>query len=378
MGGPARRLPDRRAGWTGRAAGDTALRMQPAVQREARARLLYAWALLVRFRRTLLLALVVLLGSTALLWAFYEHEGKRLTFPHALDAVYFMLLANPTIEFPSERPWIGALFFLLPPLGFVVFADGVARLFLLMLAREQQSKEWISVLASTMKGHVVLCGLGHVGYRVLGQLRALGIPHVVIEQAEQGNFLKLARNEGTPVIHDDARSVEVLKAANIEQAQAVVCCTNDDLANLDVALDARRLNPTIRVVLRMFDDNLARKIEGAFGIQVAFSTSALSAPAFAMAALDPSILHGFYVGERLYVVARLVIGAELAGTTLEQLHDRRAISVLELERGGRVQAGLALGTALAEADQVVIQAPLDRFKEIRERCRPAPRPRVAA
>lgn len=351
--------------------------MRPRPPSTLRARFLYAWALIVRFRTTILAAAIVLFGSATLLWAFYEHDGERITWLHALDAVYYMLLANPTIDFPSERPWVGAIFFALPPLGFYVFADGVARLFLLLLAREQQSKEWIEVVASTLENHVVLCGLGNVGYRVLHQLNALGTPVVAIESREQGSFVKLARNEGTFVIVDDARSQEVLRAANIEKAQAVICCTNDDLANLDVALDARRLNPKIRVVLRMFDDNLARKIEGAFDIHVAWSTSALSAPAFAMAAIDPAILHGFHLGERLFVVASLRVGEALAGRTLTELAEQHAATVLELTRAGASQRGLGLGTKLQAKDEIVVQAPLESFRQLRVGCEAVPRPRVA-
>ena len=47
--------------------------------------------------------------------------------------------------------------------------------------------------------------------------------------------------------------------------------------NLDIALQARELNPGIKVVLRMFDPDLARRVESGFGIHTAFSTSALAA-----------------------------------------------------------------------------------------------------
>ncbi|NJL18652.1 MAG: hypothetical protein HC938_17335 [Nitrospira sp.] len=40
----------------------------------------------------------------------------------------------------------------------------------------------------------------------------------------------------------------------------IVIATNDDMANLEVALDARRLNPKIRVLMRLYDQQIAAKI----------------------------------------------------------------------------------------------------------------------
>ncbi len=61
--------------------------------------------------------------------------------------------------------------------------------------------------------------------------------------------------------------------------------TDDQLANLEIALDAREINPGIKVVMRMFDVEFARKVEKGFGIHTAFSCSALTAPIFAAAAM---------------------------------------------------------------------------------------------
>ncbi|MCP4250436.1 MAG: hypothetical protein GY778_25615, partial [bacterium] len=82
---------------------------------------------------------------------------------------------------------------------------------------------------------------------------------------------------------------------------AVIACTDDDLTNIEIALDAREVRPDIRVVLRLFDQSLASKIVNNFDIEAAFSASALAAPAFAAAAVDPSVRDSFYAGEVLFV-----------------------------------------------------------------------------
>jgi hypothetical protein len=51
---------------------------------------------------------------------------------------------------------------------------------------------------------------------------------------------------------------------NVKAASAIVCATDDDLANLNIALDARRFKPDIRVVIRLFDDDLVAKVRDTF------------------------------------------------------------------------------------------------------------------
>src|SRR6185436_18950844 len=127
------------------------------------------------------------------------------------------------------------------------------------------------------RDHVVLCGLGHLGFRVLEQLIASGIPVVVLEKDERGRALPAAKAMGAPILIRDMKEDQSLIDAGIRHARAVIIATNDDMANLEVALDSRRLNPAIRVVMRLFDQQIAQKISGALSIDVAFSSSALAA-----------------------------------------------------------------------------------------------------
>ncbi|MBW3575525.1 MAG: NAD-binding protein, partial [Actinobacteria bacterium] len=81
--------------------------------------------------------------------------------------------------------------------------------------------------------------------------------------------------------------LDTLIDAGVEHASAVIICTNDDTANLEVALDARRMNPRIRVVMRLFEQQLARKLSEVLNVDAAFSSSNLAAPVVAALALPP-------------------------------------------------------------------------------------------
>jgi voltage-gated potassium channel Kch len=156
---------------------------------------------------------------------------------------------------------------------------------MLMMSRRRGEKEWTRVMVSTYRDHVIICGLGHLGIRVVEQLLASGTTVVALERRRSARFIAQARDLGVPVMIRDMKEDQALLDAGIEYARSIVIATNDAIANLEVALDAKRMNPKIRVVMRMFDEKIAHKISDAMDVDVAFSSSTLAAPAVAKMAL---------------------------------------------------------------------------------------------
>ena len=92
-------------------------------------------------------------------------------------------------------------------------------------------------------GHAVVCGLGNVGFRTVQRLVAAGVPCVAVERREDSPFLDATRRLGVPVLVDDASRLETLAPLRLPTARAVLAVTDDDLANLEVALNARAAQP---------------------------------------------------------------------------------------------------------------------------------------
>ena len=88
-----------------------------------------------------------------------------------------------------------------------------------------------------------------------------------------------------PVLVRDMKEDQALIDAGVQHARTIIIATNDDMANLEVALDARRMNPKIRVIMRLFDQRIADKFKEAALIDEAFSSAALAAPMVAEMAL---------------------------------------------------------------------------------------------
>jgi Trk K+ transport system NAD-binding subunit len=153
--------------------------------------------------------------------------------------------------------------------------------------------------------HVVVCGLGNIGYRMVEQLHDLGVPLVAAELHETNRYLPAVRRLGVPVLVADIRLPETLQTLHVQRARSVVVVTSSDIVNLETALNVQVLNPDVRVVLRLFDPDLAARVERAFGIHISRSPSALAAPAFAAAAAGEHVLTTIAVGTEVLAVVRL-------------------------------------------------------------------------
>jgi voltage-gated potassium channel len=239
--------------------------------------------------------------------------------------VFMLMLGEPTAEFP-DRWYDQALFFLVPVVGLGAIADSVVRLGYLIFSSKRKLEEWWIMEASTYRDHVVVCGLGRVGYRIAHELRALGETVVAVDRNKEGLFAGEFLDLGVPVLFGEVRLRQTLEKANVLHAKAVILATDDDLANLDAALTAREIRPDVRVVLRLFDDTLARKVAGAFNLP-AISTSHVSAPAFVAAATGRSVLHSFQIENENFHVADLRV-QRLAGRTGSQIEKSFGASII--------------------------------------------------
>src|SRR5215510_1504608 len=68
-----------------------------------------------------------------------------------------------------------------------------------------------------MHDHVILCGLGHVGIRVVATLQKLGERIIVIDPRPEPRLLDEAKALGAEVVVDDLRKPVALDRANVKR-----------------------------------------------------------------------------------------------------------------------------------------------------------------
>jgi len=216
-------------------------------------------------------------------------------------------------------------------------------------------------IPSSIRDHVIVCGLGAVGYRIALGIAARGVRVVAVELKDNGRFVAPARSVGIPVLTGDASRPEVLADLGVRTARAVIAATSNDLVNLEAALNARAVRPDMRVVVRVFDPDFALRVQRGFSIRFTRSVSHVVAPAFAAAAIGSEVVATVPVGDRRVVLfARVLVmdSSRLDGAAvgpLDEIGARRVLGILGAD-GGPAEWHPAPDRPLRAGEEVMIAA----------------------
>src|SRR5262249_20635179 len=101
-------------------------------------------------------------------------------------------------------------------------------------------------------GAVLVCGLGTLGIECVRTLRGYGLPVRAVDRESDG----LLQFPDAAVVRGDCREAEVLRKADLETCRAVLLVTGDSRANIEAAMTARRLKPSVRIVARAAERSL--------------------------------------------------------------------------------------------------------------------------
>lgn len=288
--------------------------------------------------RIVFLALCLLIPATVLLFRSY----LNLSFA---DALFFTITTlHGEITLSDTLPEIKIYEILLMVLGSITVATVYSMLTDSLVG--SRLRKLLGGQPMPKGGHVVVVGMGNVGFRVADELVALGVPVVAVDAGSDGPFLSTVRTLA-PLVVGDARLDDTLLRAGLPKARAVVAATDDDSVNLGVGLAARRMNPKIRTVVRLFDPEFARKVERSLGVDAALGSSRIAAPTFVASALFSDVAKAFVAGDRLFVLLGRKAGAEWAGRGPAALRSESGIHVLL--RNGKI----AIESPLAGEEEVL-------------------------
>ncbi|MBX3400149.1 MAG: NAD-binding protein [Gemmataceae bacterium] len=232
-------------------------------------------------------------------------------------------------------------------------------------------------------GHIIVCGLGNVGFRCVEELVRLGHKVAAIETVNDNPFAETVRRLGSAVIIGDATVPAVLQLARVGTARAVIAATESELKNLEIGLLVREANPNQRVVVRLTEPTFAAAAREAAGIQHAVSVPALAAPAFAAALYGDRVQTIVTVGGRALGIVELAVQPNdpclheqsLMATMIDYgflpigLAGKPSFAVEGLPKSLRLKAGdkLTVVAELADLERLVRRepAPADRRVVVR-------------
>jgi CPA2 family monovalent cation:H+ antiporter-2 len=110
----------------------------------------------------------------------------------------------------------------------------------------EKAREPLPVTA--LSDHIVLVGYGRVGGVVGRALRQAGLPFLVIE--DSGDLVERLRKDGLEAMSGNANAPDMLDAANVKGARALIIAIPDAFEGGQVVLKARAARPDLPIIAR--------------------------------------------------------------------------------------------------------------------------------
>jgi monovalent cation:H+ antiporter-2, CPA2 family len=111
----------------------------------------------------------------------------------------------------------------------------------------------IATRAFGIQKHVILCGYGRSGQSLARLLESERIPFIALDHDPRR--VRAASQAGDKVVFGDSTRVEVLMAAGVHRARAVVVSFAHTPSALKIIAAVQRLKPEASVIVRTVDDN---------------------------------------------------------------------------------------------------------------------------
>jgi voltage-gated potassium channel len=245
----------------------------------------------------------------------------------------------------------------------------VAETFVAEALSGRRQRQRMAQTVAGLKDHFILCGYGRVGSTVARELEHAGVRVVVIDSFAAST--DLAAREGHLVVEGDATHDEVLLAAGIARAKALITTVDTDATNVYVTLSARALNPRLFIVARANDEGSEAKLRQA-GADRAVSPYTRAGRQIAELATRPRVADfidfALSHGQLAFTIEELEVAPDgpLAGQTVADLANR-GIHVMAIVTHGprQFETSAPMDRILVAGDQLIVSGTAEVLKALR-------------
>lgn|GEM_PF-2244233 len=189
------------------------------------------------------------------------------------DAAYFAITTLTTLGYGDIVPLAGSSTAKLFSISLVVVGISsflTAMSLVVVPFLESQTKEVMQAMdrfrKRSLRDHIIVCFYTQVGQSVTGQLQSTGDEFLVVEP--DGTVAETIQADGLRVLQGDPTDETVLVRANIDQAKAIITCSDRDADNALITLIAHDIktsgrNPDLMIIARIEQEQGVRKLEAA-------------------------------------------------------------------------------------------------------------------
>lgn len=262
-------------------------------------------------------SLLLLLGTVG----YHLLEGWPL-----FDAFYMTVITLSTVGYGEVRPLsvagrVLSILLILGGVGTLGYALGATTEFFAHGGWEasRQRRRMKHELATISK-HTIVCGYGRLGRAVVEVLRQNGHRVVVVDRTAAA-MEQLPEDDDLLHLVGNAQDDDVLIAAGVQRARALVAAVDSDAANVFLTLSARELNPDIVLYGKADDPKSLQKLERA-GANHVFSPATVAGHRVGWQIVQPDITDLLDIatrrGDYELTIEELRVGATLraGGSTL--------------------------------------------------------------
>ncbi|MCB0165492.1 MAG: potassium channel protein [Anaerolineae bacterium] len=240
------------------------------------------------FRAILLFAVALLFGTLG----YHRLEGWPL-----MDGLYMTVITMTTIGYGEIGPLspigrIFTIFLALASVGIGGYAISTIAAFMMEgdFQRIFEGSRMDKQIAD-LKDHIILCGIGRVGMQIAAELYRSQASFVVVDQNHE-ELERLRRLGDVLYVRGDAARDETLRVAGIERAKGLIVALSDDKENSFVVLTGRSLNPNLRIVARLVEEQNAEKLRRV-GADEVVSPNAIGGVRMASMMVRPAVIQFF-------------------------------------------------------------------------------------
>jgi voltage-gated potassium channel len=195
---------------------------------------------------------------------------------------------------------VGTLFYALVTVAEFFVAGHLAEI----LVERRTQKE-----IDSLTDHYIICGFGRVGRQVARDLKAAGAVYVVVDSNPDSRELTAA--VGVRYLEGPPSDDELLRAAGIDRARALIACMDSDAENIFATLTARELRADLVIIARAAAEDSEKKLKRA-GADRVISPYKASGTEMARLALHPQVSGTQQVATE-YRMEEIEVGAGCAG-----------------------------------------------------------------
>lgn len=294
------------------------------------------------------------------------------------DSIYMTVITLATVGYgetnlltPAGR--IFTMFLIMVGVGSLTYGLTAATAFVVegtltdIIGRRRMEAE-----IQKLNDHIILCGMGETGRHIAEEFLKIRVPFIGIDK--DGDRIKQMEKIGRFLyIEGDATNDETLLRARIKKARGLVTAMPQDRDNVFVILTARGLNPNLRIVSRVVEQESRVKLLKA-GADETVSTNFIGGLRMASVMIRPTVVSFLDKmlragGDDVRVAeAKIPPGSGIVGRSLREasIYEKTGLIVIGIARIDSYELNPGPDTKLQEGDGLIVCSSVEQLRKLND------------